>query len=253
MCRADSLAERASAAGDRVAELCGRSRGAASASPLEPKGAAEELSALVEQALPVFRGRRRRHGLYIAYSALAEVAAFRGQMGARWRPTSAPSPTLDRPATYRLESIAARAGCSLLGTTPVSELLVWLDENEPGAGRDHWLRAYQAGALAMLGRFDEARAILAEERAELAERGGGALLANITVFGRLGRALGRRSRRRSRVRSSRAQAVRGAGGAGLFCRLRPGTWRRRSTRLTGSTRPTPGQHARSSSARATTR
>ena len=64
----------------------------------------------------------------------------------------------------------------------MSELLAWLDENEPGAGRDHWLRAYRAGALAMLGRFDEARAILAEARAELAERGGGVLLANITAF-----------------------------------------------------------------------
>ncbi len=32
----------------------------------------------------------------------------------------------------------------------------------------------------MLGRFDEARAILAESRAELAERGGGILLAEFT-------------------------------------------------------------------------
>jgi tetratricopeptide (TPR) repeat protein len=34
----------------------------------------------------------------------------------------------------------------------------------------------------MLGRFHEARTILAESRAELAERGGGVLLANITAF-----------------------------------------------------------------------
>jgi tetratricopeptide (TPR) repeat protein len=34
----------------------------------------------------------------------------------------------------------------------------------------------------MLGRFDEARTILAEARAELMERGGGVLLANITAF-----------------------------------------------------------------------
>ena len=43
--------------------------------------------------------------------------------------------------------------------------------------RDHWVRAIRAGALAMLGRFDEARAILAQTRAELAERGGGIRLA----------------------------------------------------------------------------
>jgi hypothetical protein len=34
----------------------------------------------------------------------------------------------------------------------------------------------------MLGRFDEARAILSEDRADQAERGGGRLLANLTAF-----------------------------------------------------------------------
>ena len=69
-----------------------------------------------------------------------------------------------------------------MGTTPAQKLLAWLDENEPRAGRDHFLRAYRAGALTMIGCFDESRAILAEERAHLAERGGGILLACITAF-----------------------------------------------------------------------
>ena len=34
----------------------------------------------------------------------------------------------------------------------------------------------------MLGRFDEARAILSEDRADQEERGGGILLANLTAF-----------------------------------------------------------------------
>ena len=79
------------------------------------------------------------------------------------------------------ESIASRAGVRFFGTTPVSELLAWLDEPEQRAGRDHWLSAFRAGALAMLGRFDEARAILAETRADLAERGGKLELAMITA------------------------------------------------------------------------
>jgi tetratricopeptide (TPR) repeat protein len=78
--------------------------------------------------------------------------------------------------------LAWRAACRFFGTTSLSELLAWLDENEPRAGRDHFFRASRAGSLAMLGRFDEARAILAEQRTELAERGGGVLLANITAF-----------------------------------------------------------------------
>ena len=79
-------------------------------------------------------------------------------------------------------SFGQRAFCRFAGTTPVPELLAWLDENEAREGRDYFFRAYRAGGLAMLGRFDEARAILAEARAELAERGGGILLANITAF-----------------------------------------------------------------------
>ena len=68
----------------------------------------------------------------------------------------------------------------LAGTTPVSELLAWLDEQEARGGPNPILRQYRGRALAMLGRFDEARALLAEARAELAERGGGIQLATTT-------------------------------------------------------------------------
>ena len=73
-----------------------------------------------------------------------------------------------------------RAACCLGGTTPVSGVLSWLDENEPGHGRDPLTRAARAEALAMLGRFDEARAILTESRAMLADRGAALLLAGMT-------------------------------------------------------------------------
>jgi tetratricopeptide (TPR) repeat protein len=59
---------------------------------------------------------------------------------------------------------------------------VWLDQNEPRTGWDPFIRAYRASALAMLGCFDEARAILTEARADLTERGGRQLLAAITGF-----------------------------------------------------------------------
>jgi tetratricopeptide (TPR) repeat protein len=57
------------------------------------------------------------------------------------------------------------------GTTPVSETLRWLNEQEARGVRQAILRANRAGALAMLGRFDEARSLLAELRKEAAERG----------------------------------------------------------------------------------
>ena len=193
---------------------------------LEPEGAAEKLATLVEQRLPVFQAAGDDMALYVAYSALAEVAFMRGQMERRLEAYERAVAHARRAGHLPPGSVVARAGGRFFGATPVSELLAWLDENEPRAGRDHVLRAYRAGALAMLGRFDEARAILAEARAELAERGGGVLLATITAFDLSpGRALGRRSRRRTRVRSSRVPAVGGAGGTELAVDRgrRPGT------------------------------
>ena len=125
------------------------------------------------------RGRRCRCfeaagddlALYIAYHALGPSRILRGRdrcsaRGIRGR--RRPRPARGHPAD---SSLGARA-TSLLGTTPVSELLAWLDENERDAGRTTSFSAYRRSALAMLGRFDEARAILAEDRAEQPERGG---------------------------------------------------------------------------------
>jgi len=177
--RADSLAERASAAGDRVGALCGRLKGGLFRTFLEPAGATEKLVALIEEAFPVFEAARDDLALYIAYSALAQVANMRGQMDAGLEAYERAAAHA-RQAGLPHEFVGWRGSFRFAGTTPVSGLLAWLDENEPREGRAHWLRAYRARALAMLGRFDEARAILVETRAELAERGGGIHLATMT-------------------------------------------------------------------------
>ena len=49
---------------------------------VEPEGATEKVSTLVEQALPVFQAAGDDMALYVAYSALGDVAGMRGQMGA---------------------------------------------------------------------------------------------------------------------------------------------------------------------------
>jgi class 3 adenylate cyclase/tetratricopeptide (TPR) repeat protein len=180
--RAGGFAERAAAVGDRVGELCGRVLEAAVRLNVEPEGATEKLAALVEQALPVFQAADDDMALYIAYSALANVAFMRAQVGAELEAVERASVHAQRAGHVPPGLIGVLAADRFLGTTPVSELLGWLDKNEARAGRDHFLRAYRAGALAMIGRFDEAREILAEARAELTERGGGVLLANITAF-----------------------------------------------------------------------
>jgi predicted ATPase len=180
--RADALAERASAAGDRVCELCGRVLGGVLRLIFEPEGAADRLAALVKHALPVFEAADDDLALYIAYDALGVLANMREQADASLEAYERAVAHYARQAGYVPSGLMrVRAACRFFGTTPVSELLAWLDENEPQHGRNHFLRAYRAGAVAMLGRLDEARTILAETRAALAERGGGVLLANITA------------------------------------------------------------------------
>ena len=53
--RSETLAERASAAGDRIGELCARVQGAMFRVTLKEEDAKQQLATLVEQALPVFQ------------------------------------------------------------------------------------------------------------------------------------------------------------------------------------------------------
>lgn len=177
--RADALAQRAALAGDRVAELCGLVKAGVLRINLEPEGATKQLAAVLDEALPEFEAAGDDLALSIGYSAVAWVASMRGRVDAA-------EEAYERAASHAQlagvpESVVgSRASYRFWGTTPVSDLLAWLDENEPRAGLDYSLRASRAGALAMAGRFDEARAILAETRAHLAERGGGLNLAMAT-------------------------------------------------------------------------
>ena len=117
--------------------------------------------------------------LYTAYRALGQVALVRAQMDAGLEAFERAFAHAQR-AGLPHELLALRAVFRFFGTTAIPELLAWLDEQEARGARDIGLREHRGGALAMLGRFDEARALLAEARAALAERGGGILLAATT-------------------------------------------------------------------------
>jgi class 3 adenylate cyclase/tetratricopeptide (TPR) repeat protein len=168
--RAESLADRAAAAGDRVAELCGRIKAEYLRLFLEPKVAATRLCALVEQALPVFQAAGDHLALYVAYNARAWVCDRQMQAGAALEAYE--RAVAHAPEAGQAQDLQAwRAGSRFIGPTPVSEFLTWLEEPEQQRDRNHWVRRYRAGALAMVGRFAEARVILSETRADLAKRG----------------------------------------------------------------------------------
>jgi class 3 adenylate cyclase/tetratricopeptide (TPR) repeat protein len=179
--RADLLAERAAATGDRVGEISGRIMAGVSRLNLHPEGATEELAASIQRALPELEAAGDQLALSIAYSGLAEVAQLRAQMDAALEAFEQAFANA-RQAGLPSGGIGGLAAYRYFGSTPASDLLEWLDENEPRAGRDQFLRAYRAMTVAMLGHLDEARSILAQARADQSERGGGVLLANLLAF-----------------------------------------------------------------------
>jgi class 3 adenylate cyclase/tetratricopeptide (TPR) repeat protein len=172
LARATSIAERSSLAGDRVGELCGRLLEARLTYYLEPQGATERLDVLLERALPVFEAARDDVALYIGYSSLGAVAAMRAQMDA-WRDADESAFVHAQRAGLIHHRQLGRVSARFFGTTPVRELLAWLDEQEAEGVPAHSLRQHRALALAMLGRFDDARALLADVRADLADQGRG--------------------------------------------------------------------------------
>src|SRR5262249_42223150 len=156
-----SIVARAAAAGDRVAELCGRIQARELRINTEPEGAAQQVSALLDQALPELEASGDHVALYVAYRALSLVAAMRAQLDDLVH------------ACQRAVRHAQEAGCvdklsSYLnlglfhGTTPIEKVLAWQDARSHLERRDYFLRGYRAAALAMVGRFDQARPMVAD-------------------------------------------------------------------------------------------
>jgi tetratricopeptide (TPR) repeat protein len=149
---------------------------------MESTDAIAELEALIVEALPVFEAAGDDLALRIAYRAVGESANLRAQMD---RVATAYEQALSYPGPAGLTALVGfQSHARFYGSTPLTELLAWQDEQDPREQRSYWLRTHRSGALAMLGRIDEARALHAELRAELEERGGAkAVLAALESYG----------------------------------------------------------------------
>ena len=168
--RARSIVSRATEAGDRIGELCGRIQESEQRVQMESANATAELDALIAEALPVFEAAGGNLALRIAYRAIGESANMRAQAD---QLAAAYEQALSYGGPAGLTALVGyQSHGRFHGSTPLTELLAWQDEQDPREQRSHWLRAHRSGALAMLGRTDEARALHAELRAELVERGG---------------------------------------------------------------------------------
>ena len=182
LARARSIVQRAAATDDARAGLCGQILETALRIHVEPVDAASALEALVADALPGFQAAGDQLALRIAYRALGDAANMRAQMD---RMVAAYAEAAAHTGPAGLTALVGyQSHGRFYGSTPLTEFLAWQDEQDPRERRSYWLRSHCAGALARLGRVDEARSVLRELLEELAERGGAAaVVAAVSVYG----------------------------------------------------------------------
>ena len=160
-------AERAAAAGNRVAELGLRLERENLQSVLEPPTdrTSARLRGFAEEALPVFEAARDEWGFTVACASLliAEIAD-----GRSWANVAAVAQRMlghARRADYPLFvdwGATQLVYAQYYGATPVDEAVRWLDEH-PEVERRAVL-PYRDRLLAMLGRFDEAHRLPPQQR-----------------------------------------------------------------------------------------
>ena len=176
---ARTLAGRAARAGDRAGELCALILERMYLLALDPEGSTDRLEALVDEAMPVFEAANNDLALWVGYYARGEIAKNRLQMAAMLDAHERGLACAQRLGLARQELIdyGHITAAYRMGPTPIAELLVWIETLEAKGLRQSWITDCRAWAVAMTGRLDEGRAIMAALRAELAERGAALALA----------------------------------------------------------------------------
>jgi len=175
-----AFAERCEAAGDRNGSLCARLAEATTRTFREPEGATERLEALVAEAEPELAATGDEFGLFVAARARAQVANMRGLPDGMARAFDDMAEHSLR-AGYPDDMAGWRAVSRVAGTTPVGDLLAWMETVDPAGARNRYFRGIQALALAMAGRCEEAQARLAGLREELLDRGELSGLASVDI------------------------------------------------------------------------
>jgi class 3 adenylate cyclase len=168
---ARAAADRAATAGDRVAELSLRLEEFTLGVFMEPEGWESPMETLLEQALPELEVAGDDLGLYLAYAAAGLLAINRGRADAQIEALERCLVHSRQLGSPHYDAWVLLAQARFYGSSSVSEMLTWLDAHEANGRRHHGLRLCRAAALAMLGCFDDARALIADVRAEQRERG----------------------------------------------------------------------------------
>ena len=140
---------------------------------MNPEGAADELERLVNKALPEFEEAGDSLALYVGYFGRGAAAHLRGRMDEGREAMDRASALAEGLGLPHLQAWVQpyRVATRFHGTTPLVEVIAWTDEQEAAGFSSPILQNDRALGLAMLGRFDEARARSKALQTELEERG----------------------------------------------------------------------------------
>jgi class 3 adenylate cyclase/tetratricopeptide (TPR) repeat protein len=176
---AGELGERAAALGDRTVERTAAIERAKFGGYVDPEGSAERLERLVDEALPELERAGNQVALYLAYYGRGSALHMLGRMDQGREAMDRAADIAEGLGLPHLQAWVQpyRVAARFHGTTPIGEVLAWMKEQEAAGLSSSGLQVNRGLALAMLGRFDEARALAKELQEELEERGSSVALA----------------------------------------------------------------------------
>jgi class 3 adenylate cyclase/tetratricopeptide (TPR) repeat protein len=166
-------AERAEAVGNRTGELCARLEASGFKLYIEQQDAAAELDAVIAEALPEIEAGGDDYALHILHFVRSLAAHHRLQMDEEivaLEQVMFHAQRTDMPhlvAWFVTGGVAAR----FYGSTPLPEMVAWIEGREAQFGRDWRMTAWRAMVSALQGRFEEARLLQAEFHLAHEERG----------------------------------------------------------------------------------
>ena len=172
--RAERIADECAAAGDRVGELQARLAGTVWRVNVDPKRWFPELGALVEEARPALEQESDAAALAVLEYAAGSVAWMHlRQVDATAAFTRATEHARQAGELWFENSSRAQAANTMvIGPTPRTEVLRRLEEAEAqSATYQPVVELHMSMVLAELGRFDEARSLMAAAVAAMNERG----------------------------------------------------------------------------------
>ena len=153
--------ERALTAGDRAAELCARMEIERVRTFLEPVGVSDRLAALADEAAELFESTDNLRGMYAVHIARAQVANMRSDVAGVMSNVQSNVDISNRLGIKNNKMIGQLANWRVGSAEPTSKTLEWFATE--AAAYHGGVDQHRAEAMAMAGRFAEARTYLGQD------------------------------------------------------------------------------------------